>query len=97
MYIASLTQYGDGIRKVHLTIESLLKQTVKFDKIVLVLDDFSKPLVTKEIKDLLNNNKNFEILYTDKKLKIYSKFIPTMKKYPNNTIISFDGDVIYHK
>ncbi len=90
----SLTSFGGRIDYVHLVIESLGMQTVKADRIVLWLseDEFSP----ETIPVMLNRMKarGLEIGYC-KDLKSYNKIIPSLKKYPDDLIITVDDDIIY--
>jgi hypothetical protein len=95
--ILSLTSHPGRIKSVHIAIESLLNQSLKPDKIILWL---TKSQFPNENKDLPNNilkliEKNLFIEYYDKDIKSYTKLIPTLKKYPNNLIVTADDDIIY--
>ncbi len=98
-FIISLTSYPARINIIHKTIESLLNQTFKVDKIILWLAE--SQFLNKE-KDLPNNllnltqNTNFEINWCED-IRSYKKLIPTLKMYPNDVIITCDDDVIYEK
>lgn len=92
--IVSLTTYSKRIQDVYLTIESLFRQTIKPNKIILWLaedefNDINLPILLKILQ-----NKGLEIGFC-KDLKSYKKLIPTLKKYPNDIIITTDDDIIY--
>lgn len=94
--IISLTSYPARIHTVNQTIESLLNQTMKADKVILWLapEQFPNkeqdlPLQLLELKE-----KGLTIdWYHD--IKSYKKLIPTLKKYPEDIIITVDDDAIY--
>ena len=91
--IVSLTSYPKRFEQLHLTLMSLLNQTIRPDKIVLWIakDDMSQlPL-----KVINLEKKGISILQTEDILS-YKKIIPTLKEYPNNFIITVDDDLYYH-
>ena len=92
--IVSLTTYNKRIYDVHLTIESLFRQTLKPNKIILWLaeNEFNRENIPYILKKL--QEKGLEIGYC-KDIKSYKKLIPTLKKYPNDIIITVDDDVLY--
>lgn len=92
--IISLTTYGKRIHDVHLTIESLFRQTLMPNKIILWLaeDEFKDKELPIFLKKLME--KGLEIGYC-KDLKSYKKIVPTLKKYSNDLAITVDDDIIY--
>ena len=97
--IISLTSYPARINTVHTVINSLLNQNMKPYKIILWL---AKPQFPNENKDLSQNllnliEKGLTIEYYERDIKSYKKLIPTLKKYPNNIIVTADDDIIYDK
>lgn len=91
--IVSLTTYGKRINDVCFTIESLMQQTMKANKIILWLDESfeHKMLPTSLIRQV---ERGLEIKYT-KDIKSYKKLIPALKIFPDDVIITVDDDVIY--
>jgi len=92
--IVSLTTYSKRIYDVYLTIESIFSQTLKADRLVLWLaeDEFSEstlPLILKKMK-----NRGLEIEFY-KDIRSYKKIIPSLKKFPEDIIITIDDDVLY--
>lgn len=92
--IVSLTTYSSRINTVHIVIESLLKQNVAVDKIVLWLDEneFNFHNLPKKLTKLLS--KKFEIKFCPN-YKSYKKLIPSLKEFPSSTIITVDDDIDY--
>jgi len=91
--IVSLTTFDKRLYEVYLTIESIMQQTYKPNRIVLWLSE--------EIKDnklplfLLNQIKRgLEVRYC-KDTKSYKKLIPSLKAFPSATIITIDDDELY--
>lgn len=91
--IVSLTTYGKRFYEVYLTIESIMQQTLKPNKIILWLADDMKVL---DIPILLQNQvkRGLTIDYC-KDIRSYKKLIPTLERYPNDIIITIDDDIIY--
>lgn len=82
-----------------MTIKSLLKQTIKPNKIILWLakTEFIKKEKNLPLNLLLLIKKGLDIKFIKKNIKSYKKLIPSLKKYPNNLIITVDDDIIYRK
>lgn len=98
--IVSLTSWIRRIDNVPIVIESILKNTILPDKIVLNLSleefpnrELDLPLAVQEII----NNHTIEVIWNLGNTKAFKKIIPTMDKYPNDAIISIDDDYIYPK
>lgn len=92
--IISLTTIPARIDKVWITIESLLRQTYKPDKIILWLaeEEFANVKLSEKLKR--QTKRGVEIRYCDN-LKSYKKFYCTMKENPDAYVITTDDDVIY--
>ena len=96
--LVSLTSYPTRIKTVNQTIETLINQTFKPDKIVLWLAEEEFPNkendLPEELLNLQRENKSFEIGWCED-LKPYKKLIPSLKKYPEYLIITADDDLLY--
>lgn len=92
--IASLTTYGDRLQEVYLTIESIMQQSIKPNKIILWLEDELKKV---ELPVLLKKQiqRGLEVHYY-KNIRSYKKLIPTLKYYPNDAVITLDDDLLYN-
>ncbi|MCL2066581.1 MAG: glycosyltransferase family 2 protein [Treponema sp.] len=94
--IISLTSYPGRIGTVSQTIKSLLNQTKKVESIVLWLavEEFTNKEkdLPKSLLDLTKEGLTIDWCYN---LKSYKKLIPSLKKYPEKIIITFDDDNIY--
>ena len=94
--IASLTSYGFRINNSWIAIESIFRQKVKPDKIVL--------WISKDDKRYLSNNKflkkqikkGLEINFVED-IKAHTKYFYSFQKYPNELIVTFDDDIFYTK
>lgn len=95
--IVSLTSYGRRAHKiVYYTLVSLFHQTRKPDKIVLWLDDdnFNSENIPEKLRNL--EKLGLEINFC-KDTRSFKKLIPSLKKFPDDIIITVDDDVIYPK
>ena len=94
--IISLTSYPARIATVNQTIESLLHQTRKADKVILWLAPEQFPNkeadLPKQLLDLRSDGLTID-WYHD--IRSYKKLIPTLQKYPDAIIVTADDDNIY--
>lgn len=95
--VVSLTSYPGRIRTVHKTIESIIRQTLKPDRIVLWLASrqFHKreKSLPKTLRSLLG--RNLEVRWW-KDIRSYKKIIPALREFPESIIVTIDDDLIYH-
>ncbi len=91
--IVSLTTFGRRLDSVAITIESLMQQTLRANKIVLWLDE---RLRGGEIPLSLQNQekRGLEVRYC-KDIRSYKKLVPSLRVYPEDAILTVDDDVIY--
>lgn len=92
--IVSLTTYGARIFDVHLVIESIARQTIKPNKIILWLDEaeFTNedlPIVLKKQMD-----RGLEVRFC-KNYRSYKKIVPTLNMFPDAYVVTIDDDIIY--
>lgn len=91
--IVSLTTFGRRLSRVYLTIESLMQQSMPANRIVLwISDEFqSRPLPR-----LLQNQmkRGLEVGFC-KDIRSYTKLVPSLRAFPEATIITVDDDLIY--
>ena len=95
--VISLTSYPARIKTVNQTIESMLNQTMKADKVILWLAPEQFPNKEKDLPQQLLDLRDRGLTidwYHD--IKSYKKLIPTLKKYPESIIVTADDDAIYH-
>lgn len=96
--IVSLTSFPDRFDKLHLVIKSILRQTMKPDKVILYLDD----TVSKKRYDLPNSLEELkkygvQIEFRGVNMKPHKKYYYAMSEHPSSTIITIDDDIIYPK
>lgn len=92
--IVSLTSIPIRIDKLWITIESLLRQTYKPDRIILWLaeDEFRDIELPEKIKK--QQERGLEIYYCEN-LRSYKKYYYAMQRYPDDYIVTVDDDIIY--
>lgn len=91
--VVSLTTYDVRLQNVHWTIESVMEQTLKPNRIILWLDEGLKNKTLPVSLELLKD-KGLEVFFC-KDIRSYKKIIPTLYLCPNDAIITIDDDVIY--
>lgn len=96
--IISLTSFPQRMYEIHYTLYSLLTQTVKPAKVVLWLGREQFPNLEKDIPEkVLKLKENGLVIEWHKNLRSYTKLVPSLKKYPNNIIVTADDDIYYEK
>ncbi len=94
--IVSLTSYPKRINTVVKTINTLLQQTIKPDKIILWLAEEQFPNKEKDLpEDLLKLEDLGLTIDWCEDIRSYKKLIPTLEKYPNAIIVTADDDIYY--
>lgn len=94
--IVSLTSYPARIETVWLTIETLLRQTVKPDAVILWLADEQFPdkeALPEKLK--LQVTRGLQIRFCEKDLKSHKKYFYVMQEYPEDIVILADDDIFY--
>lgn len=92
--IITLSTFGDRIHGTAITIESIFEQTVKPNRVILNLGrQFEgKGKIPGSLK--LLERRGLEIRFT-RDIGPYTKLLPTLRDFPNSTIITVDDDIIY--
>ncbi len=90
----SLTSKRSRFKFLHLTLKSIIFQTVMPDNLILWIDKKEKKFLNKNILNL--KKYGLKIKYC-KNFRSYNKIIHTLKINSKNYIITFDDDVIYEK
>lgn len=89
--LVSLTSYPKRFKTLPLVLNSIINQTVKPDKIVLWIENNDR----KKLPSKVLNFKGVDVEFCENNLFSYKKIIPSLKKYKDYYIITFDDDVIY--
>jgi len=90
--IVSLTSIPSRIPTLHLTIRSILNQSVTPEKIILWLHNSLEPNIPNKLKKL--QSEKFEIRYSNLTCS-HRKLVHSLEKYPNKIIITCDDDMMY--
>lgn len=90
--IVSLTSFGNRLKKVHLTILTLMNQSLLPEKIVLWV---SYEDIDKIPSHLLAMQDDIFIIRYCEDIKSYKKLIPSLIHYPEKYIATADDDVFY--
>lgn len=93
--IISLTSFPARIEKVYLCINSLLRQSMKPNRIILWLAESQFPTIDSVPESLLKlRGKGLEIRFCDD-LRSYKKIFYTAQEFRNSVIITVDDDTLY--
>lgn len=92
--ILSMTSYGPRLKTVHITVGTLLRQTLKPDKIVVCIAEADYKNITPQMKKLEKTGM-IEILKAEDLKSPHMKYFYTMQKYPDDIIITVDDDIVY--
>lgn len=95
-YIVSFTSYPARIDYLWITIETILRQSFKPDKIILWLAEEQFP--GRELPDsiLKLKERGLTIEFCED-LKSHKKYFNSLKNFPDSNIITLDDDLYYHK
>ena len=89
--IVTLTSYPPRFNTLPAVLDSIFSQTIKPDKVVLNLSEGDT------VPEKLQNYINMHGIEVNRvpDTKVYKKLIPTLRKYPDDCVISIDDDWIY--
>ena len=92
--IVSLTTFPARIDTVYLTINTLLRQNTKPDRVVLWLaeEQFPDKNLPKSLTRLMALG--LEIKYCED-IRSYKKLVPSLREFPNDIIVTADDDMYY--
>jgi hypothetical protein len=97
--VASLTSFPARIQQAYLSIECILRQSIKPDLVILWLskDQFPKGVesLPKELKRQMQ--RGLDIRFCDEDLMSHKKYHYAIQLYPNDKVILFDDDLYYHR
>ena len=94
--IVSLTSYPQRIDIVYKVIDSLLRQSLKPDVVVLWLARDEFPRQEQSLPRELRRYIKFGLtIRWCENLRSYKKLIPSLKAYPSDTIVTADDDILY--
>lgn len=90
--IVSLTSYPERFGSLHLTIRSLLDQSVRPDSVILWVDHAAAAAVPLAVKDLEGDL--FSVKATED-VRSFTKIVPALLEYPDAFIVTADDDIYY--
>lgn len=94
--VVSLTSFPKRLPTLHLVIESLLRQSVKPDKIILYLTQSQVPDINKLPKKLLaQRDRGLEIKLCPDEIRSHTKYYYAFKEFPEASVITVDDDLFY--
>ena len=91
--VVSLTSYPARFQTLHLTLRSLLDQTVAVDRTVLWIAEKDAPLLPEKVRSLAAHGLEIK---TCADIGSYKKLVPALLHWPEATIITADDDLYYH-
>ena len=95
--IASMTTYPPRIGSAWIAIETLLRQSVRPYKLLLVMnvEEFPDKKIPRRI--YAQTRRGLEIMWVERNGRSYDKLIPVRQNYPSETIATFDDDKYFPK
>lgn len=90
--IVSLTTIESRLKKVHITLRSVMNQSVKPEKIILWINDKDRTKIPSSLSELTGDL--LEIKFT-KHTSSHKKLIPSLETFPDKIIVTCDDDLIY--
>ena len=95
--IVSLTSFPARINSVWIPIECMLQQTLQPSRIILVLscEEFGDRPLPKSL--LKQQERGLEILWIERNIRSYGKFLPVKRLYPDRDIVTIDDDLFYER
>lgn len=97
MIIASCTSYPVRIGNLPKVIDTILGQTVQPDEVIINLsrDEFPAEQLPQDVAEYIKSHEKVSVNWLDGNWKVYKKFLPILKDYPNDLIFTFDDDILY--
>lgn len=95
--IISLTSFPSRIDRIWIALESLLRQTVKPDRIMLWLSLEQFPNREQDLPESLIalKERGVEIEFVEGDIKSHKKYYYVMSRYPDSIIVTADDDIYY--
>jgi hypothetical protein len=92
--IVSLTSYPPRFAKLHLTVKTLLNQSIRPDKILLWVAESDFQYLPAEILLLSKHYDDF-LIKCCRELRSFKKLIPSLNLYPESFLVIADDDAYY--
>ncbi|NHU47590.1 hypothetical protein [Rhodococcus sp. A14] len=93
--VVSVTTFPKRVGSLRITLRTILRQTVKPDKIVITLsaEEFPDKQPPAPLVDYAT--RGVEFIFADGNTKSYKKLLPALSRYPDAIIVTADDDVLY--
>ena len=94
--IVSMTSFPTRIGTTHLALNTILRQTMKPDRVILWLAEEQFPNKDNDLPQELLRLKEFglEIKWCED-IKSYKKLVPALREFPDDIIVTTDDDIYY--
>lgn len=92
--IVSLTTFSKRIHSVHWVLETIARQTIRPNRVILWLDEDEYKHEDLPLSLLKFVSKGLDIRFCEN-IRSYKKLIPTIKLFPEARIITIDDDILY--
>ena len=93
--IVSLTTIPQRIHRVHICLESLLRQSLKPDRLILWIAETDWDKIEDLPASILRFKKRGLTIKFCKDIRSFKKIIYTLKEYPKSRIVTADDDILY--
>ena len=90
--IVAMTSYPGRAHKAWIAVETLLRQTVVPEKLILVLneEEFPNRVIPRRLSRRLR--RGLQIMWVEKNGRSFDKLLPVRAEFPNRTIVTVDDD-----
>ncbi len=93
--VVSLASHRPRFSTLHLSLKSLLRQSMNPDKIILNIAKEDENFIPQNVADLCTYGITIRIC--EENLKPHNKYFYTMQEYPEALVITVDDDIVYNK
>ena len=95
--IVSLTSFPARIDSAWIPIECMFQQTLQPSRIILVLsrEEFPGTNLPKALRK--QQERGLEILWIERNIRSYGKFLPVKRLHPDRDIVTIDDDLFYER
>lgn len=95
-FIVSMASHSKRVSTLSICLDSIFSQTLKPQKVILYFDSsVTEASISSEI--LTFTKMGLEIVFVSSDIASHNKYYYTLRKYPDDIIITVDDDVIYDK
>ncbi|MBN7798420.1 hypothetical protein [Parahaliea mediterranea] len=93
--VISLTSFGERLALAHLAVESLLRQRLRADRVVLCVPVSYRAQAEANPLLLRQQERGLSIRYCAKDYGPFTKYFYTMQDWPDSLVVTVDDDMIY--